>query len=253
MKHIFYLPLLLLLSVAAFAQNSSAPLGAVTLVTPTDAQVIYTFTPFFFWTYQGPVGDFETVYSIKITELKDGQTYTDAMGSNVPLVFEEGLKQPSFTYPLSAPALDDDKRYVWQIQAVAGGRVTYLSEIWMFRYKKNVNNTTTEQNSKNVTAQYVHLSKGVNNGSYVFTDKINFRYNNETTDTLLNYVVYREGERPNASLTKAPLKTKPGINYLSIDMPKGMQQNSKGAGGYVLEVYNTRNEKWTMKFTVKSK
>lgn len=254
MKRMLVFTIALALRVGVMAQTTGAATGNVILISPTDGQVINTFNPSFFWTFTGPVGDYQTTYSIKITELREGQTYADAIGLNVPLVFEINLMQPGFMYPFTAPALDENKRYVWQVEASIYGRVKYLSEIWMFRFDKN-KTESKDEDIKEKPKTYVHLSKGVNNGTHLFTDKVNFRYNNETIDTILDYVIYQTGKKEMMPLTKAPVKMRPGINYISLEAPKNAAQANKKAPTptYILEVRNSRKERWLLKFSVISK
>lgn len=252
MKRILTIAFLMSVAWSSWSQPVTPGSLNVSLVSPYDQQVIYTFTPSFFWTFNF-TGDNILDYSIKVSELRPDQTYTDAIQFNPPLVFEQGLQQTSFMYPLSAFPLQDDKKYVWQVEATVGGRVKYLSEIWMFQYKKQVQRDTIKNEKDKDYIQYVLMEHEANAAPYLYTDKINFAYNNETRDTLLKYTIRLEGSKHSIKTELKPLKMTSGYNYYSLDMPKELSRNNKKGTRFFLEVNNSRKELQAIKFSIKQK
>lgn len=229
------------------------PGGSLALVSPYDEQVVNTLYPVFFWSYNLR-GDFRVEYSIRITELMEGQSYVDAMQLNPTLVFAENLMQPSFTYPVNAFPLSEDKKYVWQVEAKKNGIAENISEIWMFQYKTRQKRDTVLPEKKKETRQYVYLNKTLNSAPHFFSDRINFVYNNEVRDTVLNYQLINSMNNESVSRALIPLPVRSGYNYLSIEIPRTLQREAKKKQGvYLLQVSNTRKERWAMKFMIVSK
>jgi len=224
----------------------------VVLLSPNDGQVINTFFPTFFWNFGTPQPDYTVTYSIKIAELKDGQSYYDAMYFNAPIVFEQNYMSTTYNYSSSSFPLNEDKQYVWQVEANVRGKGKYLSPIWMFRFKKDKRNPVKKTPVKEYV-QYAYLTKQASATSYSFTDKINLRYNNEAGDSVLNYVVYKQGETRAVTISDQPAQLHEGINYFSFNVPDNMKpKKEKEANLYTLQVRNARNEVWSMKFIINS-
>ena len=97
--------------------------------------------PIFTWTRPAPVpANMKISYKVKIVEIYEGQTKEEAIGSNIPVFEQDGIKSTSFQYPVKAKSLDKDKNYAWQVQAIDEvgrpfGERQGLSEIWQFNPK----------------------------------------------------------------------------------------------------------------------
>lgn len=229
--------------------------GNLLLTTPYDGEVLNAFLPAFGWSMTNFSDDYNVTFNIKICELKDGQSYADAIQYNPPLITEIGFRQTFYNYPAAAPQLKEDSRYVWQVEALVNNVPRYLSEVWMFRFKKA--RAITPDPKKTVVTQYPFLDRNLNASPYVFKDAIVFRYNNECIDTMLNYALYIAGKKELLRLSDKPVKLRPGINYYKFPLSKELQALAKkseteGEQVYLLEVSNTRKEKWRMKFVVRN-
>jgi len=113
------------------------------LVAPTNLDTVRIQFPTFQWTPATSHPGFVVRYHLKICEIRAGQTPQVAI-NNIPHHSEVIVDQVSFTYPNSAPALEENKNYCWQVQAkdrndVPIGDNEGKSEVWQFTYK-----TTTE-------------------------------------------------------------------------------------------------------------
>jgi len=97
--------------------------------------------PIFTWTRPTPVPTaIKISYKVKIVEVYEGQTKEEAIRSNVPVYEQDGIKRTSLQYPIKANALDMDKNYAWQVQAIDEvgrpfGQRQGMSEIWQFNPK----------------------------------------------------------------------------------------------------------------------
>ena len=241
----------------------SSALGNLYLLSPEDEAIIETEYPTLNWMALNLKGkDLSVKYAVRVCLLQTSQTYSEAIVENPPLLYEQNLSTNSVTYPGSAPLLDTSQRYVWQVEADVniGGHITKTySEIWMFQFGKHAPGIDHKKKKKKTEVkQYAYLTKTLSGTIYSFGKHINFRYNNENRDSLLNYNVYEPGSSvPLIRCKDYPVVLKSGVNYISLPVPKDMQQKA-GAGKqevplqYLLDVRNTRKEKWEMKFTVVS-
>ncbi len=234
---------------SVMAQTNGSP-GNLFLVSPSDGQVLNTLYPNFFWSYNLR-GDFRIQYNIRIAELKEGQTYIDAIQLNVPLVAEQNLMSTTFSYPIGAFPLSEDKKYVWQVEATLNGVSNSISEIWMFQYKKENSSDTVRPKKEKELRQYVYLSKSMNAAPHLFTDHLNFVYNNETRDTVLDFHIHKAGQQQETRLELKPVTISSGCNYVSLPLSKNLQRQAKKEQEiFVLKVLNTRKETWLMKFMI---
>lgn len=86
------------------------------LLTPADGDTVRIASPTFQWTQATSHPGFEVHYSIKVCEVLDGQLPTQAI-NNIAHHQDTIVDFTSFLYPNFARALEEDKSYVWQIQA----------------------------------------------------------------------------------------------------------------------------------------
>ncbi|MEO0070805.1 MAG: hypothetical protein ABIK39_01790 [candidate division WOR-3 bacterium] len=86
------------------------------LLTPGDGDTIRVALPTFQWTPATSHPGFEVRYSVKICEILSGQTPQQAI-NNIPHHEETVVDLTSWTYPVSARPFEENKWYVWQVQA----------------------------------------------------------------------------------------------------------------------------------------
>jgi hypothetical protein len=115
------------------------PASPPRLISPRASRNLKVNRPVFTWTKPAPLpADERIFYKIKIVEVYEGQTKEEAMRSNPVWYKEDRVSRTSFTYPLRARALDPDKEYAWQVQAVYEdglplGRNQGMSEVWQIK------------------------------------------------------------------------------------------------------------------------
>lgn len=217
----------------------------VVLNYPSDGAELHTYLPNFSWN-SSVTGDFEYTYNIHITRLDSGQSYQDAILFNPPLVYQQNLSTPNFQYPLSAFPLEDSNKYVWQVETAVNGNISSYSEIWMFYYQSK--KKQQPENTKVHDHAYPNLQRKLNAAFYIFEKTISFKYNNESGDSVLNMQVYPSGTTENIQgLTPIPETLKPFHNYITIPVSNSFSKSNP----YILEVRNSRNELWKMKFVIK--
>jgi hypothetical protein len=227
--------------------------GSLVLISPFDEEVLNSFYPNFFWSFNFIPGDYKVSYAIKIAELKDNQTYVDAISFNPVLVFQDNLESPLFNYPTTAFTLNEEGRYVWQIAVSINGKEKYLSEIWMFQYKKEKVEKAKKKPKDEVPDQYPHLQKKLTSATYQFDKNIAFRYNNECRDTILSYAIFKVGSSSKEKLNYPLVKITSGINYIYFPVPKDMKKKNSKPDVFLLTVSNSRKENWKLKFFLTEK
>ena len=90
--------------------------GILSLITPSDGQEIDLKTPLMFtWSYSGKMP--ADGYTLKIVEVKKGQTPESAMESNRAFFKNEGIRATTLSYPSSAPKFEKGKKYAWLIKS----------------------------------------------------------------------------------------------------------------------------------------
>lgn len=239
--------LLLLFSLILCVSIQAQSNYQVILSYPSDGARLSTYLPNFAWN-SSLAGDFEYSYNIHIAHLDSGQTYSDAMLYNPPLVYEQQLSNTNFLYPISAFPLEDSNRYVWQIETVVNGNIISYSDIWMFYYESR--KAIRKKETVNAPDDHVYpsLQRTLNAAFYVFSNTISFKYRNESGDSTLNMNIYRTGTTDNIqNVAYSPAYLKPFDNYISIPVSNAFARSKP----YILEVRNRRNEVWKMKFIVK--
>lgn len=232
--------------------------NAPVLVAPPDKAVLKTFFPVFTWLPARRNGDFEVTYDFRLAELLPGQSYAEAMASNPALVFERDLRATTYVYPASALALQEDKMYVWQVSSVFKEAQKQASEIWMFRYKKDVKPVVKEK-PKEVAVPYPHLSKTFSASHYIFDKYLSFYYKNYSKEDSIDYKiakVSKSGESQNiVALGKLALNGYD--NYIKLNLPEQektkkekRQKAATDEGFYIFSIVNSRKELWGLKFTM---
>jgi hypothetical protein len=107
------------------------------LATPNDDAEIEETRPMFTWIPPSPVaGSASLNYTMMLVEIMEGQTKSDALALNRPLIEMEGLQQPVLMYPSDLDALEPGKSYAWQVRAYVGKTEIAKSEQWKFKIKK---------------------------------------------------------------------------------------------------------------------
>jgi hypothetical protein len=107
------------------------------LATPENEAEIETTRPLYTWIPPSPVaGSASLNYTMILVELLDGQSISDALTQNRPLIELEGIGNPALMHPSDIPELEKGKWYAWQVQAYVGKTPIAKSEQWKFKVNK---------------------------------------------------------------------------------------------------------------------
>ncbi len=108
------------------------------LAYPENLSEIDQTRPLYSWIPPGPVASSASLnYSMTLVEMQQGQSRSDALALNRPIIQENGLTQQMLNHPLDLPALEEGKTYAWQVQAFVGQTFFAKSEQWQFKVKKD--------------------------------------------------------------------------------------------------------------------
>ena len=107
------------------------------LSTPNNDAEIEEVRPMFTWIPPSPVsGSASLNYTMILVEIMDGQTKSDALALNRPLIDMDALQAPVLMYPSDLSALEPGKSYAWFVKAYVGKTEIAKSEQWKFKIKK---------------------------------------------------------------------------------------------------------------------
>ena len=243
-----YLLLILVYSIASPVSAQfklTEPLSPPQLVMPLDSERVEMPRPLFTWLPPTPLTGFSNLmYDWILVDIMGGQTGSDAIQQNIPVFTRQNISFTNFQYPLSAPALDSNKLYAWRVTAKSNMTPVANSEIWTFRLKQidSANSVPMQRGS------YVKMKREHNAALAIVSDIVRYEYLNESND---NTIILTLADITGPSQTKIPLDTvfqkiHFGKNLLQLDISKNKAMINKHI--YILEVVNSRRERWYLKF-----
>lgn len=219
----------------------SGPLTPPQLNTPADNAQIETAYPQFSWIPPAPLTMFRNLnYELYLVEIKKGQSAEEAVRKNLPVYSQRGIKNIASTYPASFAALQKGKLYAWQVIAKDHNTYAAKTEAWSFSIKQDSVWINIDR------AGYAKLQQGTNAVFYTCTGNLKFEYFNETGDSTLTLKFYSQEGSGSRSIYIKEIKINPGQNFINEDI---LQKKGFNSGGiYSLEIINSREEKWGLKF-----
>lgn len=207
-------------------EHVSEPVSPPILITPDYCEEVHTKFPFFSWLAPSPeIKGQEVYYSFKLTEVFTGQSNEDAVQRNLAIVFIDNLTQTSLLYPSTAPPLDSNKTYAWQVQAkikkyngnenpsnLNTFRNIGVSEAWCLNYKiPELPEIITEK--KNITYA---IPKLYEDAEIQVTNILYLSFVENYVSGLLNYTIYdNKGEVVDLMM---PLTANKGDNRYDINL-----------------------------------
>jgi hypothetical protein len=218
------------------------------LIYPADHDTIETLNPVLIWNH-GIDNNFssnEESYRIILAELTSGQSAQEGIEVNNPLFYENYLKSHQIPYPLEAQPLQKGKHYGWEIQRIVRGVVVNTTEAWDFY---------TRADQPPIPVSYVVPKKSLDAGFYLLQSEfLYFKFDNEYMDKDLkcriiggnssgNLSKIAEAKDENGQTMNADYT---GSNIYRVDTGK---LNLK-KGSYVLEITNSKGEKFYIKLYV---
>jgi hypothetical protein len=220
------------------------------LVSPPDKEEIETKYPVLIWTHSEPFSltNQSDYYRIIVADLFADQSPEAAINTNVPLYMKNYLTSHSILYPIDAKELEVGKKYAWQVQKLNNGTIVNKTEAWEFKLKAP---ETVREN------KYAVLKKQLDADFYTVDRYLYFTYD-ENYDPAVTKIQIIDSKRkavdpkikndlnPNGTSSNPINVNKMGDNRFSIDM--NLLNVSKGY--YTLEVTNSKNELYLLKFYV---
>ena len=159
------------------------------LISPANKEVIATTYPNLVWHGPSPLDPTVVRYSIKLTRLKRGQSYGEALRQNPPYLNSSGLMQPRLPYPPTALPLHTGEEYVWQVEAYAGDYSLGITEMWSFRIgDESTNRFSAPEDDEGF---YPRIENFQSDGYYITDGIIRFAYDNRSSDTSLVYKIVK--------------------------------------------------------------
>jgi hypothetical protein len=220
------------------------PLSPPILILPGDNDTIETRQPLFTWLPPSPANLFTNLsYDFLLTEVAQTQSGPDAVQQNLPHFSKSHILSNNLPYAPSYPALDTARTYAWQILARSNGAIVGKSDVWTFNLKRNQPLRTSSSGSD----YYAKLKKEVDASFTICYDILNFSYANEINDKEIPFKIFdiTDSRREATTQDNAPISIQYGDNYKKLDV--GLY-NLKNKHIYLLELTNSRNENWYLKF-----
>ena len=221
------------------------PLSPPQLIFPEDqTSVDRTSLPQFTWLPPAPLNLFTHLqYDLYLVQVDPGQVAADAIQSNIPVLYQQDITGTSLLYPASAPALEPGVQYAWEVVAKNNETPVSSSEAWIFTLKD------FGRDSIHLTElPFTRLQKNNESGYSICAGRLKFAYINETADTAWNVTMY-DISSTNAlpvSFELDSVRLKTGLNLVQMDLTGNRSFMDKHI--YLLELHNSRNEVWRMKF-----
>ncbi|MBK9333997.1 MAG: hypothetical protein IPM96_16720 [Ignavibacteria bacterium] len=132
--------------------------GLLSLINPTDGEVIDTKVPVTFtWSSGGKIP--EGGFTLRIVEVNKGQSPESSMKSNRSFFEKTGIKSPSFQYPNTGKTFEDGKKSAWMVTSIDRGKEIATSEVGSFSRQACgallISNKVTCSGSGNSTYNYL--------------------------------------------------------------------------------------------------
>lgn len=215
------------------------PLSPPVLTSPGDQTELQDPYPQFTWMPPSPYDMFSNLnYEIRVAEIHEGQSSSDALEYNTPVYIRDNLQQNHVSYPASYEKLDTGKVYAWQVIAHNGTSYAAKTEIWTFTLAgskapklKLLNNT------------YISLLPGEQGTYLIHKDELHVKYYSyqRAHNASLRFIDAKGNIIKNISK-----KVIPGENRFDLDIRKSFSP------GQVYKLLLKENQKnYYLKFIIK--
>lgn len=196
--------------------NFSPPM----LVQPYNGQEITNRQPLLSWIPPVPNAPSGISYSLKLTEVLDGQTPQESLLKNVHLLYREEITQTSMQYPPSGLELQVAHSYAWQIEANVGMVSIGITPVWSF----NVVEIENPIDEKKVVQGYIDLNKQLNSGQIQLTKELKFKYTSfQSHQRIQLQVISFKGEEMDIKPKTVKLKVGDTYHIVNLSKVKGIR------------------------------
>jgi len=220
------------------------PLSPPLLNTPANEDKLLTAYPQFTWLPPTPIGLFNDLgYAMVLVEVFPGQGKADAIQQNVPLNASVYTKNMFWNYPASTRSLDTGKVYAWRVVAMNSGKPVALSDIWTFKVTAVKPSFVPEKE-----VPYVEVKRTQDAVIATAGNVLRITYDNAAADTSIKYTITSIEEAGNPVVQEGALAVKYGQNQLQVPLRNNKRIQSNKV--YLFRFGSSRNENWSVKFTV---
>ncbi len=207
--------------------------------------------PTFSWIKVWPMPN-PFVYDLKVVEVLAGQTPEAAILSNPAWYMQKGISSNLLLYPVTAPILQEGKKYAWQVVAqvvekteFSKGSMVLPSEVFSFELHHEVAKKVCVALSKSSTEQPV---------TYVIDDYVlRFRLADDspTEGHKLSYTLKDANGKVISDKKIIPEKVQDGVYYqLPLKQFKALRNSSNKGKFFYLEGKDTPHEdSYLVRFT----
>ncbi len=221
---------------------------------PENDSEIEELRPVYNWIPPAPIASSsELNYLMRLVELNEGQTPSDALMLNRPLIEIEGLVQNALMHPNDVNPLEPGKTYAWQVHAFIGKTYFAKSEQWKFNIKKE---TIVKD-----TIKYAKVTGKIDAGEHKISEDgyFYFAYQDSKPNYILecNLLNSEMKQLPKAIFEQGKFDTTLRKEVFSSDITFSGEKKYRlntasiklSTGVYFLEIINSRREKLYIKFT----
>jgi len=197
------------------------PLTPLFLIEPYYKEKICDKRPTFTWQPSVPMIP-GAMYRLTLSEVKPDQLLSEALNYNIPLINQANISSPILIYPASAKALEEGKKYTWQVTVYKDNQILNRSEVWEFTVQCN------EPPKPDVNDGYRDIEDLVKGNFYMAEGRIRFSFDNPYEAGKLHYSIACLN-KPDLKMKRLPeVKLKRGTNNISIDL----SENKSFIDGY---------------------
>lgn len=219
------------------------PISPPQLVQPANNECVEQERPLFTWLAPAPFNLFsQLTFDWAIVEVMGTQTSSDAIVQNPPIFSMQHITVTNFQYPLSAPRLDTSKVYAWRVTAKNSVAPVANSEVWTIKLNCAKDDRIVE---KPMPYLKVIREQGASLG--IFSGIMKFEYLNELNDSAVHVSVtdITEAIHKPVALDASYIKLHYGSNLINLDISPRKRLTDRHT--YLLELTNSRKEKWYLK------
>lgn len=217
------------------------PFADMNLIDPYNKDVICDKRPVLSWQPLLP-GIPGAYYQLVLAEVKKGQSPTEALNYNLPVINQRNIIAPVLTYPPVAPELVNKKKYAWQVTAYKDQTILSRSEIWDF----TIDCKDSVKRPEQPDLSYRDIEDLARGNFYVATGFVRFRVINPYAKQKLIYSI-RPLDDPANKLKGLPaLELVTGANYTVIDLSEN--KRFKNGKYYIMDVTLPNGEIKSLRF-----
>ncbi|RFZ92849.1 DUF928 domain-containing protein [Mucilaginibacter conchicola] len=169
-------------------------------------------------------------YQLVLSEVKKGQSPTEALNYNLPVLNQRDLFAPVLPYPAIAPELVTGKKYAWQVTAYKEQTILSRSEVWSFV----MNCRDSVKKAPDSGESYRDVEDLARGNLYVARGVLRFGIGNPYGEQPMKFRVHPADDPSGNIKGMGEHQLKNGYNYVIIDLA----ENGRFRDGkyYIMEI-----------------